>query len=260
MYLYELAMELGERSADIADRAEALGLEGISPAAQITPEEAQTIRAAYGRGGPAADPAASPEAQVTGKAPRPPRNPKTTSRAILAFVVLAALGAFAFFFTQTGGDAERSEQIGAELEDWNEAPPPTVSPEVQAKAASIIPSNKPIDQKAMCAAQDVMYAEENRTAGSYDELRAQAANNGVWRKAADDLARFGPTDAKEVVKRYRDVVAKYDAVIAGANDAEIRDYLAGTPRYGLANRKQDVAAASDAMYLKIIPFCGQPAD
>ena len=44
MYLYELALELDERSADLAARAEVMGLDGAGPATMLTAEQAEALR------------------------------------------------------------------------------------------------------------------------------------------------------------------------------------------------------------------------
>lgn len=45
MYLYELALELDERSADLAARAEAMGLDGAGPATMLSAEQVAALRA-----------------------------------------------------------------------------------------------------------------------------------------------------------------------------------------------------------------------
>ncbi len=45
MYLYELALELDERSADLALRAEALGVAGAGPTMRLTAEQVAALRA-----------------------------------------------------------------------------------------------------------------------------------------------------------------------------------------------------------------------
>ena len=262
MYLYELAMELGERSADIADRAEALGLEGISPAAEVTPEQAQAIRAAYSKGQVTPDPAGgSPLAGAPVAAaakPKKPRDPRTTQRVAIAIAVAAVLGGLAFFVSQTGGDEERQQEISADLQNWKDAPAATISEEAKAEAARQIPNDKPIDQDALCASRDVTYQQEVRPRGTPDELRVTALDNGLWGQAVADMARFGPVDARDRILAYRDLVVKYDQVIAEANHAELRDYLEGKPRVGLADRDAEVAKAKAAVDALVVPFCGQP--
>lgn len=50
MYLYELALELDERSADLAQRAEALGLDGAGPATSLSAEQVEALRAGSASG------------------------------------------------------------------------------------------------------------------------------------------------------------------------------------------------------------------
>lgn len=49
MFLYELALELGVRSTALLDRAHALGMQ-VDTTAQLTPDQIEQLRSAYGKG------------------------------------------------------------------------------------------------------------------------------------------------------------------------------------------------------------------
>jgi hypothetical protein len=264
VYLYELAIELGERSADIVEKAEALDLGPILATAELAPEQLEALRAAYrpdavaapvvpAAVGSTAPPATTPPAPASAPAPKEPRN---RTPLVIGALVLAVIGLTAFFLVQSEPNAERQDAIAADLDRWQDGPPATVSPSVVAEAGRQIGRNEPIDEGAMCRAYDLVLEQEARTAGSLDELRALAVDNGVWRQALDDMARFGPAAAEDEIESYRDTVAKYDAVLATSNDPELRDYLDGKPRYALRDRKAEVARAQKAMEGQVVPFCG----
>ncbi|MGN6695050.1 MAG: hypothetical protein ACTHN0_12825 [Aquihabitans sp.] len=261
MYLYELAIELGERSADIVEKAEALGIGPILATAELAPEQLQALRAAYRSAaapappGPATTDAAAPPPQQAVAAPAP-QAPRSRTPLVIGALVVAVIALAAFFMMQSEPNAEREDAIAADLDGWKDGPPATVSPSVAAEAGRQIGRHEPLDQAAMCRAYDVVLEQEARTAGSLDELRALAADNGVWRQALDDMVRFGPAAAEDEIEHYRDTVAKYDAVLAQSNEPELRDYLDGTPRYALKDRKAEVAQTQKAMEGQVVPFCG----
>ena len=67
MYLYELALELGQRSTDLADRAAQLGFVGLGPSSVLTPEQVAALRGAV--------PATPPPPTFTGPGPSAPATP-----------------------------------------------------------------------------------------------------------------------------------------------------------------------------------------
>lgn len=259
MFLYELAMELDERSADLAERAEAIGLGTLGPTTELTAEQASALRAAYRRplpgappgGVPAAGPPASwgppTGAPLTTSSPaRSGGRPQTAQLAIIGVVVLAALAGFGYMFMNSGPDESRQQAIKADLESWNDAPPATIDPKVAAEAAKDIPGDEPSDEKKLCAAQDVMYDAEIRI--NHAEGKTNPTDLAIWRKAVDDMARWGPADAKSEVTAYRDaVLAFYDA-------ADRMSLGKARPFF------DEVKRAEDRMYPQIVPFCGMPGD
>lgn len=253
MYLYELAIELDKRSADLAEKAEALGIGPIIAASELSADQVQALRAAFPRAGVAAEPAAVAGPSTWGAPPGAtapaPAGPSKTSRAgsLLAVgtVLAAVIGMFAFIMVKSGPDDERRKQISADLKAWDEAPAVTVDPAVADAAAKAVPPDQPIDQAKMCAAQDVMYDAEiriNRGEGSRD------ADLVTWRKAVDDMAAWGPADLRDEINAYRDAVAAmYD--------------VEGREGRGNARPQFDkVKEVEDPMYSQIIPFCGYPGD
>lgn len=263
MHLYELAIELDKRSADLAEKAEALDLGPIIAASELTTEQVQALRAAFGRdpapaaagavsSGTSLGPASEPRSLPAGK---PHRNRTLLAIGALVLGVIAMIG---FFLLKSEPNAERQKAIAADLQAWEDAPPATISPEAKAEAARTISPEEPVDKNALCAARKVMIEQEHRTAGSFDEFRAQAAHNDVWRTAVEDMARFGPAVARDEILAYRDTVAKYDKIIAGATNPELRAYLDGDPRGSLVDRRADVARVRKEMDAEVVPICGEP--
>lgn len=260
MYLYELAIELGERSSDIADKADALGVGPILAATELSPEQLRALRGAFGKGEAAPPPATTVVLGATGAAAPPaapqPKAPRNRSLLAVGALVVAVAALAGFFLMQTKPSEEREQEIASDLDDWKQGPPATVAPEVKAEAARLIGRYEPLDQDAMCRAYDVVLEQEARTAEGFDEIRALAADNAVWRDALDDMVRFGPAAAEDEIEAYRDTVAKYDEVLAQSNDPELRDYQDGTPRYALKDRTTEVARTQRAMEGQVIPLCG----
>lgn len=259
MFLYELAMELDQRSADLAERAETLGLGTLGPTTEITAEQATALRAAYRRPLPGAPAGGAPAGGAPGSwgpptgvpaaASGPARSggrPPTAQLAIIGVVVLAALAGFGYMFMNSGPDESRQQAIKADLEDWNDAPPATIDPKVVAEAAKDVPSDEPANKAKLCAAQDVMYDAEMRI--NHADGPTSPEDLAIWRKAVDDMAKWGPADAKAAITGYRDaVLAFYDAA----------------DRVGLGKARPQfdaVKRAEDQMYPQIIPFCGMPGD
>lgn len=132
MNLFELAMELGVRSADMADAAPSLGFEGITPTSVLTPDQVQAFRARYA---PAAAPMPGPSNAYPGVQTAAPSDwaappPLPTAPAggsggggggmgrvlpivAVGAVVVAVIGLFAFMAANGGTDEERMDQIAA---------------------------------------------------------------------------------------------------------------------------------------------------
>ena len=82
MYVYELALELDRRSADLVDQAAAVGLPGLTPSADLKPDEVVELCTALGlaRNGPGAPggpgtwgPPQTAASALPGELPAPPR-------------------------------------------------------------------------------------------------------------------------------------------------------------------------------------------
>src|SRR5690606_16406581 len=82
MYLYELALELGERSTDLAERAAQMGFVGIGPSSTLTAEQVAALRGqgrveqrgalTFGAGNPVPPPPPPIGAGQFGTPPPPP--------------------------------------------------------------------------------------------------------------------------------------------------------------------------------------------
>lgn len=129
MHLFELAIELGERSADLADAAPGLGLGTLTPTSVLTPEQVRAFRAHYGAapaggGGPNPYPGSQGTGPAAWGAPPslPPPPPPPGSRggggrrlrfAATGAAVVAVLGLFGFMVANSGMDQERLDRIAA---------------------------------------------------------------------------------------------------------------------------------------------------
>lgn len=164
MHLFELAIELGERSADMAEAAEALGFEGITPTSELTPDQVQAFRARYAKapavgGGPAGGSAYQPPPSwgaPPGAAPAPVPSGPGGSLGIgqIVLIALAVIGVgalFAFMVRNSGPDEQQRQQLDAsarqhesEIADHNAA------------AAKSGPDD-PRDLATFCASLQSMY-------------------------------------------------------------------------------------------------------
>lgn len=258
MFLYELAIELGERSTDVCEKAETLGIGTLLSTSELTRDQVAAIRAAYHRpppGGvtPPAAPGAPPAAWGA-PPPEPsgaPGGAGTGSRAgqfaAIGLVVAVVLAGFGYMVVNAGPDEERQQAISQDLAEWNDAPAVTVDPKVAAAAAKQVPSDQPVDEAKLCAAQDVMYDTEIRM-NHDDSTGTDPADLAIWRKAVDDMAKWGPADAKDDIAAYRDALLVFYDTAARVGLGKAR------PQFDA------VKAAEDQMYPQIIPFCGYPGD
>jgi hypothetical protein len=127
VYLFELAIELGVRSADLADAAPGLGLDGVTPTSELTSEQAEALRAHFTDAQRGPDPdapgsdrsyqprPAKPPAPTTPVpvAPAARRGPNLGQMVLVALVVAGVLGVVAFMVAKSRSDQERRERIAA---------------------------------------------------------------------------------------------------------------------------------------------------
>ena len=253
MFLYELAIEIGERSSDVCQKAESIGLGPLLSTSELTREQVAALRAAYNRPLPGGAPGSAGAAPSVWGAPpatpieapgRPPS--KIGQVAALGLVVAVVLAGFAYMFVNAGPDEERQQAISEDLAAWSDAPPVTIDPEVAAAAAADVPSDEPTGETELCAAQDAMYDAEMRM--HPDRQGVNDADLAIWRTAVDDMIRWGPADAADEITWYRDAnLAYYDATTR-MSMGKARPYF------------DEVKRAEDRMYPQIIPFCGYPGD
>jgi len=270
MQLYQLAMELDERSPDVAERAEALGLGSVGPTSDLTPEQVATLRASYHKGEPAGPPIPDmgPFTRPTEPqepAAKPPKAPRTASpRARKAVAVAAAViglgGAVAFFAMQATPAEERQRQLSEDLAAWNEAPPATVAPDVE--AAVTYPSNVPRDLETLCTNWSKAAEEERssppieRSQRDFTEFRAWAADRSAWGDAMAEMIHAGPSDGVPDITDYRNVRARYYGILSQASDADLRALADGIGLHDLEDYDRDVAAARHDMDPYVLPHCG----
>lgn len=270
MQLYQLAIELDERSADVAERAQALGLGAIDPTSQITDEQADTLRAAYGRqpgtpvpvvDGPITrigPPTKGAEAEAAGA---PLAGSGRLRKVAIGFACILGLGGLiAFFAAQSSPAEERREQLAADMEAWDKAPPATVAPDVA--AAVTFPADQPRDRAKLCAARSTAFGHEHDApeldpnAVDWSPYRAWAADRTEWRKATDTMIATGPTDAVPDITDYRDIRARYYAVISQASDSELRALADGIELNALEGYERDVNDARADVDEYLTPICG----
>lgn len=159
MHLYELAMELGERSADLAEAAPSLGLEGIGPTSDLTPEQVAGFRARYAKAPVAAGPAGSSggssyQMPATWGPPGgggpllPPPSPpsggsgmRLGQMVMIAAAIVAVLGLFAFMIKNGGADEQRLQKIAATPPEDTDLGP-KLTPKEQAFADALAEQEK----------------------------------------------------------------------------------------------------------------------
>ncbi len=128
MHLFELAIELGERSADMAEAAESLGFEGITPTSELTPEQVQAFRARYAKAAPpppagsAYQPPSSwgPPPGTGAPAPAPSGSGRSLGVGQILLIVAALAGVaalFGYMMSNSGPDARQEQQLAASAEE-----------------------------------------------------------------------------------------------------------------------------------------------
>jgi hypothetical protein len=168
MFLYELALELDEKSADLAAFAQRLGIEGLSAPSTLTREQVAAIRAAKaGQPVPGAGPAAWSDGEASGApmgapvdglappadmphlvapaspwgaaAPPPPGElpppddgdqgrPGVAQKATIGVALLLVAALFGYMVMGTGKDTKRVRQLAAKNVLDDAKPLPTLAP------------------------------------------------------------------------------------------------------------------------------------
>ncbi|MGN6693129.1 MAG: hypothetical protein ACTHN0_03050 [Aquihabitans sp.] len=217
MHLYELAMELGERSADLADAAPSLGLADISPTSDLTPEQVAVFRARYAKapvGAPASSGAAY-QAPATwgppggGGAPLPPPPPSRGSGmpmgqvVLIAGAIVAVIGLFAFMAKNGGPDQKRLEQIAST--------PPDDS------TITTGPDGKPLTEKQLADIRTYQAAEAEqkaRTCALLDDLN----DTDVWGREMPTSIVDLPGMTAYMQESVQQAMPLYDQIAAAVPD------------------------------------------
>lgn len=142
MFLFELAMELGERSADMADAAPGLGIEGVTPTSELTAEQVEAFRARFTKAAVASGPTGSPYLPAHGAPAHPvapllppPVDPGGGSGigigqiVLIALAVVGVIGLFTFMFRTGKSDQERREIAAAADPVASDGEIPTTGPD-----------------------------------------------------------------------------------------------------------------------------------
>jgi hypothetical protein len=207
MYLFELAIELDERSTDLAEAAPELGLEGITPTSELTPEQVAALRAKFVKV-PAAP---SPNSSSAGSSPYRPVQPSVVPSApailteptgrsgmglgqlvLVLLAIAGVLGLVAFMVQKSHADQERRERIAAK-EPVDDGVPTTgpdgkpLTEQQQLDVAKLEAAKAQQDEQKCSVLRDIRNADiamSNATkgAGSLDEIKAlmlQASNETI---------------------------------------------------------------------------------
>jgi hypothetical protein len=206
MYLFELAIELDERSADLAEAAPELGLEGVTPTSELTPEQVAALRARFTKvpaaatsNGPAADHAYRPvQPSVVPPAPAiltesAPRGGMGLGQLVLVLLAVAGvIGLVAFMVQKSHADQERRERI-ASREPVDEGVPTTgpdgkpLTEQQRLDVAKLEAAKAQQDEQKCSVLRDIRNADiamSNATKGadSLDEIKGlmlQASNESI---------------------------------------------------------------------------------
>ena len=162
MHLFELAIELGERSADMAEAAESLGFTGITPTSELTPEQVQAFRARFAKAPPPPGsgsayqppPSWGPPPGALPSAPAPSGSGRSLGLGQIVLIVGALVGVaalFGYMVRNSGPDERQERQLAASAEE-HEA-------EIAADNAASATSgpDDPRDLARFCTALQSMY-------------------------------------------------------------------------------------------------------
>lgn len=265
MQLYQLAMELEERSAEVAERAEALGLGRLDPATTLTDEQIATLRAAYGRqhSAPIADGpitvvgAAAPPPQVPG--PPKERSDRMRKIGIGAGCAAALVGVIAFFAVQASPAEERREQMTDDLAAWEEAPPATVAESVIVDAN--FPPDQPRDKAKLCSSLQTVTDEEatmpeiEPLQTDFTELRNWTTDRQAWRDAVAQASAAGPVNGVPDARTYQQVWDYYFQALYEASDSDLRGLAEGIELRKLKTFSDDIQEARQDWQGHVLKFC-----
>ena len=231
----ELADELGVKPQKLAARIRLLGLGDLEPGTAVTREQEFALRAAF-----------------------PPSNGRRKVAAVVGGT-LALVAAVAFFMSQSSSAEDRREDLSKDLAAWEEAPPATVAPDVQADVT--FPPDAPRDREKFCATWKVI-GEEEASAPDIDGLqkdftayRKWASDRTVWRAAIDEAAAAGPANGVPAHRAYRDMQLRYYAALVNASDSELRSLADGIELNDLENWQRDGDNAVRDLRPHVSPHC-----
>lgn len=248
MFLFELAMELGERSADMADAAPSLGFEGLTPTSDLTPEQVAAFRARFAKApvaplppagaypGTAPGPQAGPAGWgPPGELPRPaasggPGGMSKGQLALVAGAVIAVIGLFAFMATNGGRDEAREREIARVASEHDARDDEAIA----GGTTAAVDPNAPKDIPRFCkAALDIKQFSndlvESMDAQDFDRTK-QTMIAGVddWQQNVDVMQETLPASFAEKGQTYeRSYRALYEAWMGSANADEARPRVLG---------------------------------
>lgn len=241
MFLFELAMELGVRSADMADAAPQLGLVGISPTTELTPEQAEVLRAKFTKGRPLGAPAngLAPDSPPLSAPVAPgegdPSRGGSRSGAVvgIAVAVIASLALFGFMAVNSGPDKEREAQLEREaaIQDAKDAKAyeagGTVGGSAAGEPAPTAAPNVPTDIGRFCRAGLALHDHSTDlsakiNADDYEGTKAtMIAGLDRWKANVAEMRATLPSEAAEKGRIYEEFYGNF--YLTWINSASIDD-------------------------------------
>lgn len=256
MFLYELAMELDERSPDVAQKAEELGLGTLGSTSELTAEQVQALRAAYRKAAPGAAPDGwgAPESDAAAVAPPvagPGRSGKAQKLVVVgALVVAVAIGGLVV--SKSGPDEDRTQKIASDLDNWDDGVAATVDPSVVAAAQAGVSPDEPSNVADYCAG----WQQQQEWAQAVDDMTVEKSWQGVsrritdeeeaWDEAVHEMKTFGPENLQVAIADYEAAMHYHFDGLRGANTyEEIQTFLAQEDAAALAGATQRVTGPSE---------------
>lgn len=248
MLLYELAVELGQRSPDLADAARELGLGELGPASELDAAQVAALRSRFGPAVSAAVDGGLRAPADWGPPPAPPpaapsSGPGFSRGQLVAIgaVVLAVVALFAFMALSTGGspDDDASEtDLATEVDaladpadlaaiSGEAADDPTST---AAAAVTTAPATTAPPTAAPAAAEGEptdlgQYCQGARQVASFLTQLGQFSRNGSTATFADTQALVG--EHRAAVAEGMDLVQTYGPSGSKADAATVADGLDG---------------------------------
>lgn len=279
MFLFELAMELDARSADMAEAAPSLGLEGITPTSELTPEQIQALRARFtktpvaaGPGGPAGGGAYHPPTWGPPPGAPGPAAPAPSGgglgigqMVVIALAIVGVLGLFAFMFKNGGTDQKRLDRIAAAEPESDEVLPtgPNGKPLTKEQRQDVVKLEavKAANQEKVCSVlrqirnADIAATNSSKAAGSLEELKTgllQASNDSI--PLYDQAIPVIPEQADNMRKLQQFSRDTISSVQASSDPTDLQNRMAALTDQATSTGVVDAAIAFDSFAMDACGF------